>query len=109
VKRLLVLLVALLVSSAALAQAPTPLGWVHGPYTSCADASCHTVIVNVAVDGINVRTVPDGPVFMTLGNGTPLFPLQRQGNWVLVSPACNLAPTWTWSVTAGGLPLSVCF
>jgi hypothetical protein len=85
------------------------LGWVYGPYTSCADQSCTTVFVNVVVDGINVRTEPNGPIILTLGNGTPLFVLQRQGDWVLVSAGCNLASTWTWSVTAYGLPLSVCY
>src|SRR5262245_18033712 len=55
------------------------LGWVYGPYTSCADPSCGMLIVNVVVDGINVRSFPDGPIILTVGNGTPLFVLQRQG------------------------------
>jgi hypothetical protein len=88
---------------------PPSLGWVYGPYTSCIDPSCGTVVVNVGVDGLNVRTFPDGPIVLALANGVPLLPLQRQGDWVLVAAGCSLSPTWTASVTAGGIPLSVCF
>jgi hypothetical protein len=68
------------------------------------------VLVSVGADGLNVRTAPDGLGFVTgaLANGTPVIPLQKQGNWVLVAPGCALAPTYTYSVTAGGVPLSVC-
>src|SRR5262245_23560964 len=80
---------------------PTPLGWVYGPYTSCTEPRCATVFVNVAADGLNVRTAPNGYPTLSLVNGTPLTPLQREGNWLLVAPACDLTPTWAWSWTAG--------
>jgi hypothetical protein len=35
------------------------------------------------------------------GVGTPLYPLGKQGNWILVAAACDLTPTWAWSWTAG--------
>jgi hypothetical protein len=66
------------------------------------------VFVSVGADGLNVRTVPNGPVALALANGTPVVPLQHEGNWMLIAPACVLAPTYTYSVTAGGAPLSVC-
>jgi|SRR5215475_859718 len=84
---------------------PPPLGWVYGPYTF--QDPTGTVVVSVGADGLNVRTVPQGPVIAALANGTPLVPLQQQGYWILVAVPCNLAPTWTFSVTAG-VPLSVC-
>src|SRR5262249_19856684 len=34
---------------------------------------------------------------MALVNGTQLIPLQKQGDWLLVAPACDLTPTWAWS------------
>ena len=40
---------------------------------------------------------------MALGNGVPVIPLQRVGEWVLVAAACPLAPMMTWPI-----PLSVC-
>ena len=90
-------------------EAPPPLGWLYGPYTVCTDPPrCTSVVVSVGVDGLNVRAAPDGPVVGALANGVPVVPLQRRGPWVLVAPACSLAPTYTWSVTAGGVPLSVC-
>jgi len=86
---------------------PVPMGWVYGPYTYMGPDGI--VRVSVGADGLNVRTMPNGPVLAALANGVPLLPLQQQGNWVLVAPACPLAPpTYTWSVTAGGVPLSVC-
>jgi hypothetical protein len=89
--------------------APAPLGWIYGPYTICLDPpGCSQVIVSVGADGLNVRTVPNGPVVAALANGTPVIPLQQDGRWVLVAPACALMPTYTFSVTAGGVPLSVC-
>jgi hypothetical protein len=85
---------------------PPPLGWLFGRYLACyADTGCS---VATDVHGLNVRAVPNGPIVLALANGTPVIPLSRAGNWVLVAPACNLIPTFTWSITAGGLPLSVC-
>jgi len=86
---------------------PSPMGWVYGPYTS-ADSS-GVVRVAVGADGLNVRSTPDGFPFAALANGVPLIVLQQAGNWILIAPACPLTPTYTWSVTAGGIPLSVCF
>jgi len=89
--------------------APAPLGWVFGRYTVCTDPpGCRAVVVSVGVDGLNVRAAPDGPVVGALANGVPVVPLDRAGPWVLVAPGCPLVPTWTASVTAGGVPLSVC-
>ena len=89
------------------APQPYPIGWVYRYYAPCADPECRSLIVNVGADGLNFRAVPKGPVLGALVNGTPLAPLTKQGDWVLVAPLCNLAPTWTWSWTAG-VPLSVC-
>jgi hypothetical protein len=92
----------------ALPPAPPPLGWIYGSYTLCADPPrCSAIAVSVEADGLNVRTAPDGPVIAALANGTPVIPLERQGNWLLVAAGCALAPTWTWSWTAG-VPLSIC-
>ena len=89
--------------------APPPLGWIWRTLAPCADPTCNTLVVNVAADGANIRTVPGGPVALTLANGVPIIPLgPREGQWILVAASCALAPTYTWSVTAGGLPLSVC-
>jgi hypothetical protein len=86
-----------------------PLGWIYGPYTSCADPpQCSTGMVNVQADGLNVRTAPDGFPIMALVNGTPFIPLQREGNWFLIRAACDLTPTWAWSWTAG-VPLNRCW
>jgi hypothetical protein len=86
-----------------------PLGWVYGPYTSCADPpQCSTGMVTVQADGLNVRTAPDGFPVMALVNGTPFIPLQRDGNWFLIAPACDLTPTWAWSWTAN-VPLNRCW
>jgi hypothetical protein len=79
-------------------QGPPPIGWVYGPYTICGELGCQ---VNVPADGLNVRTVPNGYPVMSLVNGVPLIPLQRQGNWLLVAPGCDLTPTWAWSWNAG--------
>jgi hypothetical protein len=87
--------------------APPPIGWVYRYYAPCADPDCKTLVINVGADGLNFRVTPDGPVIGALANGVPVIPLQRQGNWVLVAPGCTLAPTYTWSVTAG-VPLSIC-
>ena len=87
---------------------PQPLGWIWGRYAPCADPDCRTLVVRVVVDGLNVRTVPEGPVIGALANGVPVIPLTKSGPWVLVAPACPLSPTFTASVTAGGVPLSVC-
>jgi len=88
---------------------PPPLGWVYGPYTMCGDPPrCSTGIVNVPADGLNVRTAPNGYPVMSLVNGTPLIPLQKEGDWLLVAAACDLTPTWAWSWTAG-VPLNRCW
>jgi hypothetical protein len=88
---------------------PPPLGWVYGPYTMCGDPPrCSMGVVNVQADGLNVRITPDGPPVMSLVNGTPLIPLQKQGDWLLVAPACDLTPTWAWSWNAG-VPLNRCW
>ena len=80
---------------------PPPLGWVYGPYTQCADPPrCSIGAVTVGADGLNVRVAPNGPVVMALVNGTTFIPLQRQGDWFLIAPACDLTPTWVWSWTA---------
>jgi hypothetical protein len=90
-------------------QGPPPIGWVYGPYTMCGDPPrCSMGVVNVPADGLNVRVAPNGPPVMSLVNGTPLIPLQKQGDWLLVAPACDLTPTWAWSWTAG-VPLNRCW
>ena len=86
-------------------QGPPPIGWVYGPYTICGELGCQ---VNVQADGLNVRTAPNGYPVMSLVNGTPLIPLQKQGDWLLVAPACDLTPTWAWSWNAG-VPLNRCW
>jgi|SRR6516165_4095954 hypothetical protein len=88
---------------------PSPIGWVYGPYTQCANPpQCSMGVVSVGADGLNVRTVPNGPSVMALVNGTFLYPLQRNGDWLLVAPACDLTPTWAWSWNAG-VPLNRCW
>ena len=42
-------------------------------------------------------SIPNGPAVLSLLNGTPLVVVQRQGDWTLVAPGCNLAPTGLWS------------
>ena len=87
---------------------PPPLGWIYGPLTACADPpACQNIFVRVYADGANVRSAPNGFVTMSLANGVPIIPLGQQGKWILIAPGCALAPTYTWSVTAG-VPLSVC-
>jgi hypothetical protein len=90
------------------APPPPPLGWVFGRYTACIEPDCRSVIVSVGADGLNVRMAPNGPIVLALANGVPVVPLQRQGDWLLVTAACPLVPTFTWSITAGGIPLSIC-
>jgi hypothetical protein len=94
-------------------QGPPPIGWVWGSYVGCAAAipvspGCFMWEVNVPAAVLNVRTVPNGPPVMALVNGTPLIPLQKQGDWLLVAPACDLTPTWAWSWNAG-VPLNRCW
>ena len=90
-------------------QGPPPIGWVYGPYTQCANPpQCSMGVVNVQADGLNVRVAPNGPPVMSLVNGTVFYPLQRQGDWLLVVPACDLTPTWAWSWNAG-VPLNRCW
>jgi len=86
---------------------PAPLGWIWRTLAPCADPACGTLVVQVVADGANIRAVPAGPVVGALANGTPIIPLQKDGNWILVAPACQLTPTFTMSITAG-VPLSVC-
>ena len=86
-------------------QGPPPIGWVYAPYTVCGELGCQ---LNVQADGLNVRTVPNGYPVMSLVNGTPLIPLQKQGDWLLVAPACDLTSTWAWSWNAG-VPLNRCW
>jgi hypothetical protein len=90
-------------------QGPPPIGWVYGPYTQCGNPpQCSMGIVTVDASGLNVRTVPNGYPIMALVNGTVFYPLQRQGDWLLVAPACDLTPTWAWSWNAG-VPLNRCW
>ena len=90
-------------------QGPPPIGWVYGPYTQCADPPrCSMGMVNVPAAGLNVRTVPNGYPVIALVNGTPLYPMRREGDWLLVAPACDLTPTWAWSWNAG-VPLNRCW
>jgi hypothetical protein len=89
-------------------QAPPPLGFVWGRYTACIEPDCRSVIVSVGADGLNVRVAPNGPVVLALANGVPVIPLRREGDWLLVAAACPLVPTFTASITAGGIPLSIC-
>jgi hypothetical protein len=63
---------------------------------------------NVQADGLNVRVVPNGPPVMSLVNGTPLNPLGKEGDWLLVAAGCDLTPTFAWSWTAG-VPLNRCW
>jgi hypothetical protein len=88
-------------------SAPLPLGWIFAGNAPCTDPSCSALIVQVFADGLNFRAGPGGPVLGAIANGTPVLPIRREGNWVLVAAGCPLAPTYTWSVTTG-LPLSVC-
>jgi hypothetical protein len=91
------------------APAPPPLGWVYGPYTMCGDPPrCSMGVVNVQADGLNVRVAPNGPPVMSLVNGVPLIPLQKEGDWLLVAAGCDLTPTFAWSWTAG-VPLNRCW
>jgi hypothetical protein len=85
-----------------------PLGWVYNYYAPCADLQCRTVVVNVDAAGLNVRTAPNGYPVMSLVNGTPLIPLQKEGHWLLVAAGCDLTPTFAWSWTAG-VPLNRCW
>jgi hypothetical protein len=67
-------------------------------------------VVNVQADGLNVRVTPNGasPAVMALVNGTPLYPVKREGDWLLVAAGCDLTPTFAWSWTAG-VPLNRCW
>jgi hypothetical protein len=88
--------------------APPPLGWVFTRYTVCPEpAVCPVVFVSVGADGLNVRATPNGPPILSLVNGTPLGVITRTGQWTLVAPVCNLAPTGLWSWTAN-VPLTAC-
>jgi len=90
-------------------QGPPPIGWVYAPYTQCGNPPiCSMGVVSVQADGLNVRAVPNGPPIMALVNGTLLYPVTRQGNWILVAPACDLTPTFAWSWNAG-VPLNRCW
>ena len=94
-------------------QGSPPIGWVYGPYTRCAAAvpvppGCFMWAVNVPADGLNVRTVPNGPPVMALVNETLVVPIRREGDWLLVAAGCDLTPTFAWSWTAG-VPLNRCW
>jgi hypothetical protein len=90
-------------------QGPPPIGWVYAPYTQCANPpQCSVGVVTVDASGLNVRVTPNRPPVMALVNGVPLYPMGRQGDWLLVAPACDLTPTWAWSWTAG-VPLNRCW
>jgi|SRR5215471_10439617 len=90
-------------------QGPPPIGWVYGPYTQCANPpQCSMGMVSVDAAGLNVRVVPNGPPIMALVNGTPLYPVRREGAWLLVAAGCDLTPTWAWSWNAG-VPLNRCW
>lgn len=84
---------------------PPPLGWMYGPYLVCSPGQ--PCVVATDAHGLNVRQVPNGPVTVSLVNGTPVVPYQAWGNWLLVGPACPLVTTYLWSVTAG-VPLLAC-
>jgi hypothetical protein len=86
------------------AAPPPALGWVYGRYVRCDYSGCS---VSVRADGANVRSFPNGQVFLSLTNGVPLIVLQRSGQWALVAVTCNLVPTGLWSDTAG-VPLDTC-
>jgi len=92
-----------------LSSTPSPFGlglWaIHDVRRS---PRCSTGVVNVPADGLNVRVAPNGPAVMSLVNGTPLIPFDKQGDWLLVAPACDLTPTWAWSWNAG-VPLNRCW
>jgi hypothetical protein len=87
---------------------PQPMGWIWGRLAPCAAPDCTILTVQVAVDGANVRAAPGGPVIGALANGVPIVPLQKVDGWILIAPACPLVPTYTYSVTSGGVALSVC-
>jgi hypothetical protein len=90
---------------------PPSIGWVYGPYTQCANPpQCSMGVVNVQADGLNVRVTPNGasPAVMALVNGTPLYPIKREGDWLLVAAGCDLTPTFAWSWSAG-VPLNRCW
>ena len=90
-------------------QGPPPIGWVYGPYTMCGDPPrCSMGVVNVQADGLNVRATPNEIPTMSLVNGVPLIPLQKEGDWLLVAAGCDLTPTFAWSWTAG-VPLNRCW
>jgi len=90
-------------------QGPPPIGWVYAPYTQCGNPpQCSMGVVSVGADGLNVRVTPNGPAIMSLVNGVPLIPVDKQGNWILVAAGCDLTPTWAWSWTAG-VPLNRCW
>ena len=82
-----------------------PLGWVYSRYVDCGPYGC---VVGVWADGVNVRTYPNGHVFLSLTNGVPLVVLQWRGPWALIAVPCNLGPTGLWSDTAG-VPLNTCY
>jgi len=42
--------------------APVPLGWIWRTLAPCADPDCRSLVVQVSVDGANIRAVPAGPV-----------------------------------------------
>lgn len=89
---------------------PRPLGWVATAWTQCADPPrCSTGVVVTDVAGLHVRQTPNGAPIVVLANGTPIiqFDRTRDGKWILIAPACALAPVNAYSVTTG-VSVAVC-
>jgi hypothetical protein len=91
------------------------LGWVAAKYVHCipGDPYCY-VEMPPYVAGINVRQWPNGPIELSLVNGTPLIVFTTNGDglnasayYVGVAENCPLIPTSLWSDTAG-VPLLGC-
>ena len=91
------------------------LGWVAANYVRCipGDPYCY-VQMPPYVAGINVRQWPNGPIELSLVDGTPLIVFTTNGDglnasayYVGVAENCPLIPTGLWSDTAG-VPLLGC-
>ena len=69
-------------------------------------------VVNITVDGLNVHRngydyAMDSSIQFAVPNGTPVHVFERNGRWLHVTFACQLAPTGLWSDTAG-VPFMAC-